>query len=904
MTPDRWREITDIFHRAVRLQPDQQEAFLAGACRHDSALRAEVDALIAAHHEAGSFGETPLSPPSAVKPIARGTRLGAFQIDALLGVGGMGEVYRATDTKLGRAVAIKVLPGAVAREPERMVRFEREARVLAALNHPNIAAIYGIEEADGMLALVMELVEGETLSERLLRTVSGGPTRGLPVPEALEIARKLAEALDAAHEKGVVHRDLKPANIKLTPDGTVKVLDFGIAKVARANDEVHVRDLSTLADTGEGVILGTAAYMSPEQARGQAVDKRTDIWAFGCVLYEMLTGQTAFGGNTASDSIARILSTEPDWEALPPAVPPGVLRLLRRCLERDAKRRLRDLGDLELALEAGAPPPVVTRHSGRRWVPWAALSVGGLVALMAAFVALAPTGETPSPSAAPVRFEVPVAVKLAASGAFSLSPDGRHIAFSGTGPDGILRLWIRSLDALETRPVTGTETEIADNTSMFWSPDSRFIAFYADGTIKKVDRAGGVAQVICKVPGVAVGGSWNRAGSIVVGNSTGGLVRCPAGGGDASPVTRVAAGDMATIHAFPYFLPDDRRLLYLQSSRSNPAGNGLYLADSARQPAEQSAERVLATSWSAEYVSTPSGLGRILFVRDNALWSVPFDSNRLSVSGTPVQLASPIGSFRDAAFFRATSDVLVYRGGNPEFQLAWRDRQGRPLGSVGEPGAYAGVALSPDATRAIVVRENPLTRADQDLWLLDLERATSVRFSADPFLESVPGWSADGEMLFFAVGNDGADLWSKPVNGGADQRLLEQATNPDLRINPVLTTVSATSDGRSLVFVAETRGVRRATCGSSRCNRTVGLDRCSNRSSTNGMEPFRQTAGGWRTSRMSPASMRCSSGPWRQIRRRGCRKRAQPRRCHREEAYRPDGAGTHENCFINRRAEA
>jgi Tol biopolymer transport system component/tRNA A-37 threonylcarbamoyl transferase component Bud32 len=716
----------------------------------------------------------------------------------------MGEVYRATDTRLGRAVAIKVLPDAVAREPERLARFEREARVLAALNHPNIAAIYGIEEADGMLALVLELVDGETLSERLRRTSAGAPNKGLPIPDALEIARRLAEALDAAHGKGVVHRDLKPANIKVTPDGTVKVLDFGIAKVARANDDVDVRDVATLADTGEGLILGTAAYMSPEQARGQAVDKRTDIWAFGCVLYEMLTGQAAFGGETASDSIARVLGTDPVWEALPTATPPGVLRLLRRCLERDAKRRLRDLGDLELALEVAEPTPVERRYARRRWVPWAVLGTGAF-AVIAAFVAMTRTDETPPP-AAPVRFEVPVAVKLAASGAFSLSPDGRHIVYSGTGSDGILRLWIRSLDALETRPVTGTETEIADNTSMFWSPDSRFVAFYNDGTIKKVDRAGGVPQVVCNVPGVAVGGAWNRGGSIVVGNSTGGLVRCPANGGDASPLTRVADDDKATIHAFPYFLPDDRHLLYLQSSRINPAGNGLYLADSARRPMEQSLERLLETSWSAQYISAPSGLGRLLFARDNALWSVPFDANQLSVSGTPVQIASPIGLFRDAAFFRATSDVLVYRGANPEFQLTWRDRTGRSLGTVGEPGAYSALALSPDARRAIVVRENPLTRADQDLWLLDLDRATSVRFSADPFLESVPGWSADGELLFFAVGNDGADLWAKPVNGGPGQRLLEQARNPDFRVNPVLTTVSATSDGRSVVFVAETRG--------------------------------------------------------------------------------------------------
>ncbi len=733
--------------------------------------------------------------------LIAGSRFGAFEIHSLIGVGGMGEVYLARDTRLGRDVAVKILPTAFTSDPERLARFEREARMLASLNHPKIAAIYGVEEVDGVRALVLELVDGDTLEQRLRQ-------RGaFAADEALAIARQIAEALDAAHEKGIAHRDLKPANVKVTAGGDVKVLDFGLAKtMANTGADDHGVQESTMAATQAGVIVGTAAYMSPEQARGEPIDKRTDVWAFGCVLYEMLTGRPPFKGRTLSDTIASTLTAEPNWAALPASTPPGVMYLLRRCLEKDAKRRLRGLGDIELALDVTAATGATRARTG--WT--ARVATAGLVLLaIAATLAIVRLREPPPVESVPVRFEVPVSIRLADSGAFALSPDGRQLVFIGTGADGVLRLWIRSLDTIETKPVNGTEGEVAGNTTMFWSHDSRFIAFYADGKVKKVDVAGGVPQVVCQVPGVAVGGSWNREGHIVVGSTTGGLVQCPASGGTASSVTNVDSSAPTTLHLMPTFLPDGRHLLYLRVSRSNPSVNGLYIADRNRLPAEQNTERLLETGFGGSYVPGTDGAGHILFVRDRVLFAVPFAADRLALSGEPVQLAAPVGSFRDGAFFHARENALVYRGGVPDYQLTWRNRKGEHLGEAGEPGQYLGVALSPDGTRAAVVRENRSNRADQDLWLVDLNRNTTSRFTSDPLPESIPAWSADGKTLMFALGHDGAAIWTKPLDGGPGHALLPGTVIGALRVNPLLTTMSATSDGRFLAFTVDTRSVTR-----------------------------------------------------------------------------------------------
>ncbi|MBI3694479.1 MAG: serine/threonine-protein kinase [Acidobacteria bacterium] len=437
--------------------------------------------------------------------LAAGARLGPYEIVAPLGAGGMGEVYRARDARLGRDVALKVLPEVFAKDAERMARFEREAQMLASLNHPNIAALYGLEESGGVRALVMELVEGPTLAER----IESGP---IPPDEAIPIARQIAEALEAAHEKGIIHRDLKPANVKITGDGAVKVLDFGLAK-ALDDDPGSANPANSptisLAATRAGVILGTAAYMSPEQARGAAVDKRADIWSFGVVLYEMLTGRQTFRSDTVADTLAAVLKTDPDWSALPAGVPPGLRRLLRRCLERDRKQRLRDIGDVRLEIDeimnapseqAGAPAPLAAPRKSRERLAWAAAA-----ALLLAVVAVSFLHFRERPGEVrPVRFQIfpPPKTTYATFDYPVLSPDGRRLVFSAGATQDKPLLWLRSLDTLALQALPGADGA----TRPFWSPDSRFIAFFADQKLKKVDTTGAPPQTLCEV-GIGIGGN-------------------------------------------------------------------------------------------------------------------------------------------------------------------------------------------------------------------------------------------------------------------------------------------------------------------------------------------------------------------------------------------------------------
>lgn len=730
--------------------------------------------------------------------LTPGSRFGAYDVQSLLGVGGMGEVYRARDTRLGRDVALKVVPAALAEDRDRRERFDREARALAALNHPAIGAIYDVAEDGGVRAIVLELVEGQTLEERL----RGGP---LPMAEALTVARAIAEALDVAHDRGLVHRDLKPANVKITPGGDVKLLDFGLAKALL--DEDHRSTASTITGTRHGTILGTAAYMSPEQARGQAVDKRADVWAFGCVLFELLTGRAAFGGATWSDSIARTLTGEPDWTALPPSTPRGVVHLLERCLQKDPKQRLRGLGGIELALDRDAAPAAPRAR-------WAMPALGALGLGLAAALGWSLAGDAPAPAEAPVRFEVSPSIRVADAGSLALSPNGRHLVFMGTGTDGRFRLWERSLASLEARPIAGTEGEVAANTTLFWSPDSRMIGFYADGAIKRVHREGGQVQIVCTLPNVAVGGSWNRQGDIVVGDTARGLVRCGEGGGDPAPVTLAGASPSGavprTVHLFPTFLPDGRRLLYLRVTRGDPSGSGLYIADLDRPPNEQSETRLLDTGFAAKYAPASGSLGRILFMRNRGLWAAPFDHERLTVTGEALEVTPSVGTFRDGAFFDTNGPVLVYRTGVPDYRLTWRNRRGEDLGQAGDAGQYTGVALSPDGTLAVVARENRQSRADQDLWVVDLRRNATTRFATDPMPKSIPAWSADGRNVLFAVGHDNADIRLKPLDGGAERTVLH---GPDFKggaVNPLLTTLSVSADGELLTFNLDTRGAARS----------------------------------------------------------------------------------------------
>jgi eukaryotic-like serine/threonine-protein kinase len=713
----------------------------------------------------------------------------------------MGEVFRARDSRLGRDVALKVLPAALATDRDRLDRLSREARALAALNHPGIAAIYDTVEVDGVRALVLEFVEGITLEERL----HGG---AIPVREAISIANAIAEALDAAHDRGMVHRDLKPANIKITPGGTVKLLDFGIARMQFDSSAGE----TTVAGTTPGMIVGTAAYMSPEQARGQDVDKRADVWAYGCVLFEMLTGRAPFRGNTWSDSIAQTLTTEPDWSALPAQTPPGVIGLLRRCLQKDLKDRLRGLGGLELVFDqADAPSPPAP--SSRRSLAAAVLVAIAISAAATAWILRRPA-PGPSAEATPVRFEIPPSAAITGSGSFALSPDGKRIVFIGTGADRRFRMWERSLESLEIKPISGTEGEVAANSTLFWSPDGQSIGFYSDGAVRRINHGGGTAEIVCRVPGVGVGGSWNAAGDIVVGNTGGGLVRCKASGGEPAPVTIGGASGTPSagqgLHLFPVFLRDGQRLLYFRVSRIDPSVNGLYVADLRRPPDQQSQTRILETGFSERYVVSASGQEHILFVRNRNVWSVPFDSDRLITTGEPAQIAPSVLTFRDGAAFDATAGVFVYRGLAPDYQMAWHDRAGKEIGRLGDPGMYTGLALSPDATRVALTRENKLNRSDQDLWIVDVARNTTSRFTSDAFPESVPEWSADGQSVLYAVGHDDADVRAKTMNGAERTVLRNGGLKSGMAVNPLLATFSASRDGHWMTVTMDTRGQGRS----------------------------------------------------------------------------------------------
>ena len=510
--------------------------------------------------------------------VSAGARLGVYEIIAPLGRGGMGEVYRATDTRLKRHVAIKVLPPVFAADPHRLARFQREAEVLASLNHPNIAAIHGVEEDGDTTALVMELVEGETLAERIAR----GP---IPVDESLAIARQIASALEAAHERGVIHRDIKPANVKVRADGTVKVLDFGLAKAIdpaasdapAASPDMANSPTITSPATQAGVILGTAAYMSPEQAKGRVVDRRTDVWAFGAVIYEMLTGRRAFGGEDVSDTLARILMKEPDWTALPATVPPAMTTVLRRCLQKDPRQRLRDAGDVALALEDAfhTASPAKTSMPFSTTRGWVAVWVAAVFGVALTSLALIRFSEPPVPQ----RLHVTVPLSGAAPGSgIAFSPDGRSVVMNYDGDYGI-----RSLETGEIRMLKGLTSGAQIGRAPFWSADSRNLGFFGDGKLKTVAASGGPPRTLCEEVGLGGGGTWNRADMIVFATGDGWLARVSAAGGPCTELTKPEPGIRRTT---PVFLPDGEHFLYVvTSSDEKRRGSVRRLAVRSRRPA-------------------------------------------------------------------------------------------------------------------------------------------------------------------------------------------------------------------------------------------------------------------------------------------------------------------------------
>jgi eukaryotic-like serine/threonine-protein kinase len=726
--------------------------------------------------------------------LASGTKLGSYEILAAIGAGGMGEVYRARDAKLGRDVAIKVLPASFARDAERMARFEREARLLASLDHPNVASIYGVEDSGETLALVMQLAEGPTLADR----IGQGP---IPVDEALRIARQIADALEYAHERGVVHRDLKPANIKISRDDSVKILDFGLAKAVQGEaSEAEIANSPTLTHmaTQAGILLGTAAYMSPEQAKAKPVDRRADIWAFGCVLYEMLTGTMAFHGETVTDTLAAVIRGEPDWSALPANTPARVRVLLQRCLQKDPKQRLRDIGEARISLDevlSGAPE--VSSSAGvspanfsfwRRVLPWAVACVAVLAAIAVTFSYV---GRTPAAPIQLVRFEIPVPQKLTllSPAEFDLSPDGRQLAFDATGADGTSSIYIRPLDSLQARRLPGTES----TDWPFWSPDSQHIAFFTGEKLRAIDVSSGTIETICDTVKEG-GGSWSRNGLIVFGQPDGGVMKVSADGGSPIPVTSVDSSRGEVGHMFPSFLPDGRHFIYLRVSL-NPSIWGIYVGSVDAVPGEQDSQRLLATNYDAEYVpSLDPNIGHLAFLTsDGTLMAQAFDARRLKLMGKAVPLAQGIGSFSNIfGFFSASAaGALVYRGGaGGLYRLTWFDRQGEVQGTVGEPIDSAPPALSPDGTEAVASRSDD--QGGNALWLLNFSRATSTRFTFGSRAAAAI-WSPDERRIVFVSGAD--RVYEKAADGATNEELLLKASG-----FPSPTDVSR--DGRFLLYNA------------------------------------------------------------------------------------------------------
>jgi Tol biopolymer transport system component len=715
--------------------------------------------------------------PAVAVSLNAGTTLGAYEITALIGAGGMGEVYRARDTKLDRDVALKILPESFAHDPERLARFQREARTLASLNHPNIASLHGLEDANGVSALVMELVEGEDLAQRIARGV-------LPLDEALPIARQIAEALEAAHEQGIIHRDLKPANIKLRADGTVKVLDFGLAKaIDPAGTSSHGVSLSPtitspVGMTGMGVLLGTAAYMAPEQARGKAVDRRADIWAFGCVLFEMLTGRRPFDGEDVAETLGAIIHKEPAWSALPAGTPAALLRLLQRCLEKNPKQRLRDIGDARLEIDSALRTPVASDEmatSGVSTTGWwsgrAAPVVAVVLGLVAAGVGFVHFSERRPDPAPPVRFEIAAPANTTFVNNGVISPDGRLVAFAARDTArGLTRIWVRSLDSIGARPLAGTETRnIA--LALFWSPDSRFIAFAAEGKLRKADVSGGPPQTLADLEGTAYrGGAWSRDGIVIFGLQGKGLRQVSADGGTASVLTNVDPS-RETSHIEPVFLPDGRRFLYTRLA--NPRDqSGVYMGSLNGGAESANASRLLFASSGVVFApSSDANVGHLLFVRGSTLMTQPFDAARAEVAGEATPVAENMPDIGARAFSASTTGVLAYRGegATSGSRLIWFDRDGKSLGEVGSPGLYGDVNVAPDQKTLVVSRREPETEIPH-LWIVDLHRRVTSRLNPGDELDVAPALSHDGRIVFRS--GVAGDLYSRSASGADDPVLL------------------------------------------------------------------------------------------------------------------------------------
>jgi serine/threonine protein kinase len=779
MTPEAWSRIETIFHDALERPDVERAVFLDRACGSDSALRQHVESLI----QHAGHTQTPLTPQflqaaSAAFPIDQlmtGRMIGHYEILSVAGAGGMGEVYRARDTKLGRDVAVKVLRDEFSKDAERVRRSEREAKLLASLNHPNIAAIYDLEESEGLLCLVLEFVEGQTLAERLKRG-------RVPMKEVLEIGVQVAEALESAHEHGIIHRDLKPGNVMITPSGKVKVLDFGIAKMLESTASVAPRTQSD--SLSAGFVLGTPAYMSPEQAKGQNADRTSDVWAFGCVLYEMLAGRRPFDGESPTEILGRLLETEPDWSVLPLETPPALRKLVQRCLKKDRNRRLQHIGDARIEIEEvqsdpethGQPHARSPARGGR--LPWILTSVLftllAAVAIVSVFRSGAPTSE--------MRVDI-ITPPSTSPASLAISPDGRKIVFQATS-EGRSQLWLRTLDSVTAQPLAGTDGA----TSPFWSPDSGAVAFYADNRLKRIDLESGSVRTL-QTAIFASGGTWNRNGTILFTPAGGGpIVRTSDIGGGMAVVTEVDRAKQL-FHGFPHFLPDGRHFLYYVAGNSEV--RGIYIG----QLDGTETRRLLYADPPPVYASS----GQLLFARGGVLYAQNFDADRLKLTGNQFRVADQVVvDARVAALSTSAAGHIVYRpgyAGAKNRQLAWFDRSGNELGKVGDAHSadidQPDLSLSPDGRRGALGR---ITNGNYDVWLVETTRGVLSKFTSDAAVDFRAVWSADGSRIFFASNRNGqVDLYQKLVIGTVNEE-------------PLLTTsgtkhpVDSSPDGRFLLY--------------------------------------------------------------------------------------------------------